>query len=66
MESSIDLMDYKLLAEMNKQEDSIKHIINEIKQLILHLKTLLDTYDICIVSKYESKNEEFSRLPALF
>lgn len=66
MESSIDLMDYKLLAEMNKQEDSMKHIINEIKQLILHLKTLLDTYDICIVSKYESRNEEFSRLPALF
>ena len=65
-ESNIDLMDYKLLAEMNKQEDSMKHIINEIKQLILHLKTLQDTYDICIVSKYESRNEEFSRLPALF
>ena len=66
MESSIDLMDCKLLAEMNKQEDSMKHIINEIKQVILHLKTLQDTYDICIVSKYESRNEEFSRLPALF
>ncbi|XP_078340971.1 uncharacterized protein LOC111109268 [Crassostrea virginica] len=66
MQSEIDDMSTKHLTVIGKQEDAINHTISEIEQTILNLKKLLNTSDVCHVSKYKSKNEEFRRLPAQF
>ncbi|XP_078340533.1 uncharacterized protein LOC144627411 [Crassostrea virginica] len=66
MQSEIDEMDSKHLAVIDKQEDAINHTITEIEQTILDLKKLLNTSDVCHVSKYKSKNDEFRRVPAQF
>ena len=59
-------MSTKHLTVIRKQEDAINHTITEIEQTILDLKKLLNTNDVCHVSKYKSKNEEFRRMPAQF
>ena len=66
MQTEIDDMESKHLAVIGKQEDAIIHTITEINQNIIDLKKLLNTSDVCHVSKYKSKNEEFRRLPAQF
>nr|XP_022301440.1 uncharacterized protein LOC111109560 [Crassostrea virginica] len=66
MKSEIDNMDAEYIADLNKQENAINHTITEIKKVILDLKSLLNTSDVCLVSKYTSKNEEFRSLPAQF
>ena len=66
MQSEIDDMGAKHLTVIGKQEDVINNTITEIEQTILDLKKLLNTSDVCHVSKYKSKNEEFRRLPAQF
>ena len=66
MQTEIDDMSTKYLTVIGKQEDAIKYTITEIEQTILELKKLLNTNDVCHVSKYKSKNEEFRRLPAQF
>ncbi|XP_078340532.1 uncharacterized protein LOC111106434 [Crassostrea virginica] len=64
MQSEIDDMGSKHLTVIGKQEDAINHTITEIEQTILDLRKLLNTSDVCHVSKYKSKNEEFRRVPA--
>ncbi|XP_022301440.2 uncharacterized protein LOC111109560 [Crassostrea virginica] len=66
MKSEIDNMDAEYIADLNKQENAINHTITEIKKVILDLKSLLNTSDVCLVSKYTSKNEEFRSLPHQF
>nr|XP_022297541.1 uncharacterized protein LOC111106947 [Crassostrea virginica] len=66
MKSEIDDMDAQHIAAIDIQEDAINHTITEITQVILDLKRLLDTSDICLVSKYTSRTEEFRSLPAQF
>nr|XP_022301648.1 tripartite motif-containing protein 3-like [Crassostrea virginica] len=73
MKSDIDDMDAKHIAALDQQEDAINHTITEITQAILHLKRLLkrlqdklDTSDVCLVSEYTSRTEEFRNLPAQF
>ena len=66
MQTEIDDMESKHLAVIGKQEDAINHTITEIKQNIIDLKKLLNTSDVCHVSKYKSRNEEFRRVPAQF
>uniref|UniRef100_A0A8B8BX04 Uncharacterized protein LOC111113826 n=1 Tax=Crassostrea virginica TaxID=6565 RepID=A0A8B8BX04_CRAVI len=66
MKSDIDDMDAKHIAAIDQQEDAINNTIPEIKQFILDLKRLLDTSDVCLVSKYTSRTEEFRSLPAQF
>ena len=66
MQSEIDDMNTKHLTVIGKQEDAINHTITEIEQTILDLRKMLNTSDICHVSKYKSKNEEFRSLPAQF
>ena len=51
---------------MDKQKDAINRTTNEIKQVILDLKKLRDFKDVCLVSEYTSRNEEFRRLPYQF
>lgn len=62
-QSDIDDMDSVLLAEINKQEIEIKKSMEEISQVILNGKMLLNTSDAYQISKYKSRNHTFKRLP---
>nr|XP_022308232.1 uncharacterized protein LOC111114241 [Crassostrea virginica] len=53
----------KPLVAIEKQEAVINKALNEIKQVIVHLKGLLETSDIGHVSKYKSRNRDFRKLP---
>nr|XP_022324070.1 uncharacterized protein LOC111124986 [Crassostrea virginica] len=73
MKSEIDDMDAQHIAAIDRQEDTINHTIPEITHVILDLKRLLerlkdklDTSDVCLVSEYTSRTEEFRNLPAQF
>ncbi|XP_078331064.1 uncharacterized protein LOC144624917 [Crassostrea virginica] len=66
MKSEIEGMDAQHKAAIDRQEDAIDCTIPEITQIILDLKRLLDTIDICLVSEYASRTEEFRNLPAQF
>nr|XP_022305618.1 uncharacterized protein LOC111112429 [Crassostrea virginica] len=64
LKTEIDEMDKQHLAAIEKQENKINETMNEIKQVILDLKSLLDTGDVGLVSKYKSRIEEFRKLPS--
>ncbi|XP_078331529.1 uncharacterized protein LOC144625200 [Crassostrea virginica] len=73
MKSDIDDMDALHKAAIDQQEVAINRTIPEITQAILDLKRLLerlqdklDTSDVCLVSEYTSRTEEFRNLPAQF
>ncbi|XP_078331233.1 uncharacterized protein LOC144625058 [Crassostrea virginica] len=66
MKSEIDDIDAQQIAAIDQQEVAINHTIPEITQVILDLKRLLDTSDVCLVSEYTSRTEEFRNLPAQF
>ncbi|XP_022316301.2 uncharacterized protein LOC111119989 [Crassostrea virginica] len=66
MKSDIDDMDAQHIAAIDQQEVAINRTIPEIKQAILDLKRLLDSSDVCLVSEYTSRTEEFRNLPAQF
>ncbi|XP_078331296.1 uncharacterized protein LOC144625098 [Crassostrea virginica] len=66
MKSDIDDMDAQYIAAIDQQEVAINRTIPEITQVILDLKRLLDTSDVCLVSEYTSRTEEFRNLPAQF
>nr|XP_022303033.1 tripartite motif-containing protein 3-like [Crassostrea virginica] len=65
-QSEIEAMDEQHLAAITTQEDVINKALHEIKQVILDLQKLLDSDDVCLVSEYTSRNEEFRSLPAQF
>ncbi|XP_022304505.2 uncharacterized protein LOC111111680 [Crassostrea virginica] len=65
-QSEIEAMDEQHLAAITTQEDVINKALHEIKQVILDLQNLLDSDDVCLVSEYTSRNEEFRSLPAQF
>nr|XP_022310438.1 uncharacterized protein LOC111115850 [Crassostrea virginica]XP_022310439.1 uncharacterized protein LOC111115850 [Crassostrea virginica] len=65
-QSEIEDMDKQHLAAITKQEEVINKTLHEIKQIILDLQKLLDSDDVCLVSEYTSRNEEFRSLPAQF
>ncbi|XP_078331351.1 uncharacterized protein LOC144625134 [Crassostrea virginica] len=66
MKSDIDDMEAQHIAAIDQQEVAINHTIPEITQVILDLKRLLDTSDVCLVSEYTSRTEEFRDFPAWF
>nr|XP_022300235.1 E3 ubiquitin-protein ligase TRIM71-like [Crassostrea virginica] len=66
MKSDIDDMDARQKAAIDEQEDAINKTSTKIAQVILDLKRLLDTSDVCLVSEYTSRTEEFRNLPAQF
>nr|XP_022290518.1 uncharacterized protein LOC111102160 [Crassostrea virginica] len=59
-------MEIQHLAAIEKQGVAINQSAAEIKQIVLDLKRLLGTSDVCLVLKYKSRNEEFRRLPDQF
>ena len=63
MQSKIEELDCKYLSDIDKQEIDIKHAIDEITEVILDLKRLLEAGDVCFVSKYKSRNSTFGKLP---
>nr|XP_022305807.1 uncharacterized protein LOC111112568 [Crassostrea virginica]XP_022305808.1 uncharacterized protein LOC111112568 [Crassostrea virginica] len=62
-QAEIDEMDAQHLAAIEKQEDETNKALHEIKQVIQDLKSLLDTSDVGLVSKYRSRIAEFRKLP---
>ncbi|XP_078311628.1 uncharacterized protein LOC144618799 [Crassostrea virginica] len=62
-QAEIDVMDSKHQAALNKQEVAINNTIIEMKQVIQDLKSLLDTSNVNLVSKYQSRIEKFRKLP---
>ncbi|XP_078335046.1 uncharacterized protein LOC144625985 [Crassostrea virginica] len=66
MKSEIDDMDAQHIAALDQQEVAINKTIPKIKQVILDLKRLLDTSDVCLLSEYTSRTEKFRNLPAQF
>ncbi|XP_078310304.1 uncharacterized protein LOC111137156 [Crassostrea virginica] len=62
MKSEIDDMDAHHIAAIDRQEDAINHTILEMTQVILDLKTLLNSSDVCLVSEYTSRAAEFKNL----
>nr|XP_022299104.1 uncharacterized protein LOC111107938 [Crassostrea virginica]XP_022299105.1 uncharacterized protein LOC111107938 [Crassostrea virginica]XP_022299107.1 uncharacterized protein LOC111107938 [Crassostrea virginica]XP_022299108.1 uncharacterized protein LOC111107938 [Crassostrea virginica] len=66
MKSDIDDMDAQHKAAIDEQEDAINKTSTEIKKVIQDLKRLLDTSDVCLVSEYTSRTEEFRSLPFQF
>nr|XP_022299110.1 E3 ubiquitin-protein ligase TRIM71-like [Crassostrea virginica]XP_022299111.1 E3 ubiquitin-protein ligase TRIM71-like [Crassostrea virginica] len=66
MKSDIDDMDAQHIDAIDQQEVAINKTSTEIKKVIQDLKRLLDTSDVCLVSEYTSRTEEFRSLPAQF
>ena len=63
MMTEIDEMNKQHTAAIEKQEHAINKTMNEIKQVILDLKSLLETSDVGLLSKYKCNIEEFRKLP---
>nr|XP_022310013.1 tripartite motif-containing protein 45-like [Crassostrea virginica] len=59
----IDNMNTQHLTAIEKQEDVINKKLHEIKHVIQDLKSLLDTSDVGLFSKYRSRIKEFRKLP---
>ena len=64
MQSELDDINSKNLSDIAKQENNIQNKMTEISQMILNLKTLLDSKDVSGVSKYKSRNAEFRKMPS--
>ncbi|XP_078321311.1 uncharacterized protein LOC144621594 [Crassostrea virginica] len=62
-QAEIDEMNAQHLAAIEKQEDETNKALHEIKQVIQDLKSLLDTSDVGLVSKYKTSIAEFRKLP---
>ncbi|XP_078313318.1 uncharacterized protein LOC111112566 [Crassostrea virginica] len=62
-QAEIDEMNAHHLAAIEKQEGETNKALHEIKQVIQDLKSLLDTSDVGLVSKYRSRVAEFRKLP---
>lgn len=63
MKADLDNMSSIHLANLKKREDEIAHGIAEIKQNISDVKKVLDSYDVCQVCAYKSKNTVFRKFP---
>ena len=66
MKSKLEDMDIQHIEAIDKQKNAINNIIPEITQVILDLQNLLDSDDVCLVSVYTSRNQEFRSLPYQF
>ena len=65
-QTEIDHMSRKHKAVLDKTKNAINRTIIKIKQAIMDLKSLLDNMNVCPVSTYHSRIEEFRKLPSKF
>lgn len=65
LKSDIDKTESKHLAVLQKHEDEINQSTLEITQRIGELNKLLDYNDVCILSRYKSRNAELRKLPPI-
>ena len=63
-QTEIDVMTREHNAALDKQEIEINRTITEMKRVIQDLKSLLDTCNFSLVSKYQSRIEDFRKLPS--
>lgn len=63
LKSDVDQMENEQLTLLNKEEDKIKRNIFEHAQSILDLRKLLNSNDVCLISKYKSENGQFKQFP---
>lgn len=63
MKANVDDLNSKYMAYLKKREDEITGILSEIQQNISDMKKLLDSYDVCQVCAYKSKNAVFRKSP---
>lgn len=61
--SDIDEMESKYLAILNEEEREIEHNVEDIRNIILDIKNIRDTNNICLVSSYKTRHAEFRILP---
>lgn len=61
---NLNQMETKQQTKLTKHEEEIKCLISKVTQTISYVKDLLDCNDICLVSLYKSKNEEFRSIPS--
>ena len=66
MTSDIEVMGSRYMVAIQRQELEVNRTIDEIQQILLDLRKLMDSTDACLVAKYQSRNEEFRSLPAQF
>ena len=66
MTSDIEVMGSKYMVAIHRQEIEVNRTIDEIQQILLDLRKLMDSTDACLVAKYQSRNGEFRSLPAQF
>ena len=65
-QTEIDHMSRKHKAVLDKTKNAINRIFIKIKQAIVDLKSLLDNMNVSPVSIYQSRIEEFRKLPSKF
>ena len=63
LQSNIDDMYSENVAACHEYHVKLIHSIDEISEIIVSLKTLLDTRDVSDVSNYKSRIEEFGTIP---
>lgn len=63
MQSELDERNAQDLAAIDRKEDENNHRIKEICRVIQNLKTLLETSNVSLVSKYKSRNKELRKMP---
>jgi hypothetical protein len=61
--SDIAEMKTKHTAALDKNAYEITQSVTELKKIIVNLKSILDSNDISQISAYNSRNDEFRRLP---
>nr|XP_022321282.1 uncharacterized protein LOC111123319 [Crassostrea virginica] len=63
LQSNIDDMYSENVAACHEYQDKLIHSIDEISEIIVSLKTLLDTRDVSDVPNYKSRIGEFGTIP---
>ena len=63
LQAEIDGMESQFKTSIDKQEKEIKDTFDKIAKITRDIRILIDSRDVCLVSKYKSSNEEFRKLP---
>lgn len=66
LKTDIENTESNHLTVLKKGENKINNTLTEFTERISELKKVLDSNDVCPLSKYKSRNAEFRRLPPKF